>query len=195
VALTQPHPVLLRRAQAGDERAFAQLVEQYEAPLQSYILRMVAGDRALAEDLCQDVMLRVYQNLSGFSLRSSFTTWLFQVAKHRVYDELRARDRRVRPTVDLDACPWLAGSAEPERQVEEMAGVWAAIAALPVDLRMALLLRDVVGLSYLEIADVLDVTLATVKWRIYRAREDVQAALGDALPLRATTAPAAAGTA
>ncbi|CAA9533453.1 MAG: hypothetical protein AVDCRST_MAG79-1126 [uncultured Thermoleophilia bacterium] len=190
--LIQPHPVLLRRAQAGDERAFAQLVEQYQAPLFSYILRIVNGDRALAEDLCQDVLLRVYQNLAGFSLRSSFTTWLFQVAKHRVYDEVRARDRRVRPTVDLDACPWLAGTTEPERQVEEMAAVWAAIAALPVDLKMALLLRDVVGLSYLEIADVLDVTLATVKWRIYRGREDVQAALGDVLPSRGTATPATA---
>jgi RNA polymerase sigma-70 factor (ECF subfamily) len=192
VALTQPHPVLLRRAQAGDERAFALLVEQYQAPLFSYILRIVNGDRALAEDLCQDVLLRVYQNLAGFSLRSSFTTWLFQVAKHRVYDELRARDRRVRPTVDLDACPWVACTAEPERMVEEMAAVWTAIAALPVDLKEALLLRDVVGLSYLEIADVLDVTLATVKWRIYRAREDVQAALGDALPSRGTPTPATA---
>jgi RNA polymerase sigma-70 factor (ECF subfamily) len=192
VALIQPHPVLLRRAQAGDERAFAQLVEQYQAPLFSYILRIVNGDRALAEDLCQDVLIRVYQNLAGFSLRSSFTTWLFQVAKHRVYDELRARDRRVRPTVDLDACPWLAGTAEPERQVEEMAAVWAAIAALPVDLKMALLLRDVVGLSYLEIADVLSVTLATVKWRIYRAREDVQLALGDTLPSKRTATPATA---
>jgi len=192
VALIQPHPVLLRRAQAGDARAFEQLVEAYQAPLFSYILRIVNGDRALAEDLCQDVLLRVYQNLAGFSLRSSFTTWLFQVAKHRVYDELRARDRRVRPTVDLDACPWLAGTSEPERQVEDMAAVWAAIGALPVDLKMALLLRDVVGLSYLEIADVLDVTLATVKWRIYRGREDVQAALGDTLPSRGSATAATA---
>jgi RNA polymerase sigma-70 factor (ECF subfamily) len=181
VALIQPHPVLLRRAQDGDESAFARLVEQYQAPLYSYVLRMVSGDRALAEDLCQDVFLRVYQGLSSFSLRSSFTTWLFQVAKHRVYDELRARDRRVRPTVDLDSCPWVAAAARPEQQIEEMAAVWGAIGALPVDLKMALVLRDVVGLSYLEIADVLDITLATVKWRIYRAREDVQATLGDAL--------------
>ena len=181
MALVQPHPVLLQRAQAGDERAFSQLVQQYQAPLLAYILRIVGGDRALAEDLCQDVFLRVYQALSSFSLRSSFTTWLFQVAKHRVYDELRAQDRRVRPTVDLDACPWVASGDRSERQVEDMAAVWAAIAALPVDLRMALVLRDVVGLSYLEIADVLDATLATVKWRIYRAREDVQAVVGDAL--------------
>ena len=66
---------------------------------------------------------------------------------------------------------------EPE-QVEAIDAVWRAVEALNVDLKMALLLRDVVGLSYTEIADSLEITLATVKWRIYKAREEVQLALG-----------------
>jgi RNA polymerase sigma-70 factor (ECF subfamily) len=65
----------------------------------------------------------------------------------------------------------------PAERVEEMDALWRSIDALPVDLKMALLLRDVVGLSYNEIADSLEITLATVKWRIFKAREDVQVAL------------------
>jgi len=174
MALTQPHHALLRRAQAGDERAFEELVTRYQAPLFTYVLRIVSGDRGLAEDLCQDVFLRVYQSLPSFSLRASFTTWLFQIAKHRVYDELRARDRRVRPTGDLAVIPAAAPPAT--AAIEDMDEIWRAIGALPLDLKTALLLRDVVGLSYLEIAAVVDVSLATVKWRIFKARDEVQLA-------------------
>ena len=66
---------------------------------------------------------------------------------------------------------------QPAERIEAIDALWRAIEALPVDLKMALLLRDVVGLSYNEIADSLEITLATVKWRIFKAREDVQLAL------------------
>ena len=65
----------------------------------NYVLRLVGGDRSLAEDMTQEVFLRVYQGLPSFSLRSKFTTWLFQVTKNRVLDELRASERRPRATV------------------------------------------------------------------------------------------------
>ena len=136
----------------------------------------MVGDRALAEDLTQDVFLRLYHGLSGFSLRCRFTTWLFQVAKNRVLDELRARERRPYPDALDDASPLEVVDAPPER-IEMIDAVWRAVACLNPDLKMALLLRDIVGLSYTEIADSLEVTLATVKWRIYKAREDVQLAL------------------
>jgi RNA polymerase sigma-70 factor (ECF subfamily) len=135
LSLPQPDHGVLRKAQRGDERAFSIIVRAYQIPVYNYVLRMI-GDRALAEDLTQEVFLRVFQGLPRFSLRSKFTTWLFQVTKNRVLDEL-----------------------------------------LSVDLKMALLLRDVVGLSYSEIADSLEVTLSTVKWRIWKAREDVQLSL------------------
>jgi RNA polymerase sigma-70 factor (ECF subfamily) len=135
------------------------------------------GDRVLAEDLTQEVFLRVYQGLPGFSLRSRFTTWLFQVTKNRVLDELRAMERRPRAVVTLDDIPPLEVLDAPFERAEAIDAVWRAVEALNVDLKMALLLRDVVGLSYTEIADSLEITLATVKWRIYKAREEVQAAL------------------
>src|SRR6476620_5149798 len=166
LSLPQPDYGVLRKAQRGDERAFSILVRAYQSPVYNYVLRMV-GDRSLAEDLTQEVFLRVFQGLPRFSLRSKFTTWLFQVTKNRVLDELRAMERRPRAVVNIEDLPPL----------EAIDAVWRAIEGLSVDLKMALLLRDIVGLSYTEIADSLEVTLATVKWRIWKAREDVQLSL------------------
>jgi RNA polymerase sigma-70 factor, ECF subfamily len=166
----------LRKAQRGDERAFSIIVRAYQVPVFNYVYRLV-GDRSLAEDLTQEVFLRVFQGLPRFSLRSKFTTWLFQVTKNRVLDELRASERRPRAVVDIEDIPPLEVLDAPFERLEAIDAVWRAVENLSVDLKLALLLRDVVGLSYLEIADSLEVTLATVKWRIYKAREDVQLAL------------------
>jgi RNA polymerase sigma-70 factor, ECF subfamily len=176
LSLPQPDFGVLRKAQRGDERAFSLILRAYEVPVFNYVMRLV-GDRALAEDLTQEVFLRVYQGLPSFSLRSRFTTWLFQVTKNRVLDELRAVERRPRAVVTIEDVPPLEVLDAPLEQVEEMDALWRAIHGLNVDLKMALLLRDVVGLSYNEIADSLEITLATVKWRIYKAREEVQLAL------------------
>jgi RNA polymerase sigma-70 factor, ECF subfamily len=177
LSLPQPDPDVLRLARRGDERAFALIVRQYQVPLFNYITRVLAGDRALAEDMCQEVFLRVYQALPGFDARCQFTTWMFQVAKHRVVDELRSRERRGRPALGLDVVAHLHAAAVETDAIEEMDAVWRSIGALTLDLKMALVLRDVVGLSYGEIAESLDTTLATVKWRIYKARETVTADL------------------
>ena len=176
MALTQPDHGVLRKAQRGDERAFTLIVRAYEQPVFNYVLRLV-GDRNLAEDLTQEVFLRVYQGLPGFSDRSRFTTWLFQVTKNRVLDELRALERRPRAVVALDDIPPLEAVDQPLERTETIDAVWRAVEGLTVDLKMALLLRDVVGLSYTEIGDSLEITLATVKWRIYKAREEVATAL------------------
>jgi RNA polymerase sigma-70 factor, ECF subfamily len=149
----------------------------YETPVYNYVLRLTNGDRALSEDLTQEVFLRVFQGLPRFSMRSKFTTWLFQVTKNRVLDELRARERRPLAPVTLEDAPPFEVVDQPVERVEAIDALWRAIEGLPVDLKMALLLRDVVGLSYNEIADALEVTLATVKWRIFKGREDVQVAL------------------
>jgi RNA polymerase sigma-70 factor (ECF subfamily) len=176
LALPQPDPVLLRSAQRGNETAFAQIVRTYQAPVFNYVLRLT-GDRANAEDLTQEVFLRVFQGLPRFSLRCKFTTWLFQVTKNRVLDELRARERRPQGLVTLDDAPALEVVDPPIEQGETLEALWRAVHELNPDLKMALLLRDVVGLPYNEIADTLEITLSTVKWRIFKAREEVQLAL------------------
>jgi RNA polymerase sigma-70 factor, ECF subfamily len=176
VPLPQPDLALLRKAQRGDERAFNVIVRSYELPVFNYVYRTV-GDRTLAEDLTQDIFLRVYQGLPGFSLRCRFTTWLFQIAKNRVLDELRARERKPHRAVAIEDAPPIDVVDAPLERVATIDAVWRAVAELNPDLKMALLLRDIVGLSYNEIADSLEITLATVKWRIYKGREEVQLAL------------------
>jgi RNA polymerase sigma-70 factor (ECF subfamily) len=174
--LEQPDPEVLRRAQRGDERAFALILRAYETPIFNYVYRIV-GDRALAEDLTQEVFVRVFQALPRFSLRCKFTTWLFQVTKNRVLDELRARERRPQTVVAIEDAPHLELVDPPVERQETIDAVWRAVRDLNPDLKMALLLRDVAGLTYNEIADSLEITLATVKWRIFKAREEVQHAL------------------
>ena len=167
----------MRRAQRGDEAAFAALVRAHETRVFNYVFR-VLGDRALAEDLTQEVFLRVFQALPRFSFGCRFTTWLFQVTKNRVLDELRTRDRLPRHPTELEEVPsLLLVDAQLERG-ETLAAMWRAIDGLSVDLKMALLLRDVVGLSYPEIAEALEIPLSTVKWRIFYARERVVLTVG-----------------
>ena len=176
MALPQPDFGVLKKAQRGDERAFAIIVRTYETPVFNYVLRLVR-DRSLAEDLTQEVFLRIYQGLPKFSLRSRFTTWMFQVTKNRVLDELRSLERRPRSLMSIEDAPPLEVYDAPYERSETLDALWRAIEELNVDLKMALLLRDVVGMSYAEIADALEITLATVKWRIYTARDEVQLAL------------------
>jgi len=176
MAIQQPDIAVIRRAQRGDEQAFTLIVRAYEAPIFNYVLRMV-GNRTLAEDLTQDVFLRVFQGLRGYSSRARFTTWLYQVAKNRVVDELRSEERRPRALVMIDDAPQLEVVDAPIELNEAISVLWRSVEELSPDLKEALLLRDISGLSYNEIADTLDVTLATVKWRIFKAREEVQRAL------------------
>ena len=162
---------VIRRAQRGDQAAFALIVDTYQTPIFNYILRTV-GDRGLAEDLTQEVFLRVYQSLPRFSFRSKFTTWLFQIAKNRMLDELRTRERRPTPG-ELPEDGELHAIDPPAERAETIDAIWRAVEALPLDLKMSLLLRDISGFTYEEISDILETTLATVKWRIFQARETV----------------------
>jgi RNA polymerase sigma-70 factor (ECF subfamily) len=108
-----------------------------------------------------------------------------------VLDELRANDRRPRALVALEDVPPLEVVDAPVERVEAIDTLWRAVEGLNVDLKMALLLRDIVGLSYTEIGDSLEITLATVKWRIFKAREEVQTALErEGVNFERDTAPA-----
>jgi RNA polymerase sigma-70 factor (ECF subfamily) len=192
MSLVQPDPDILRKAQRGDERAFAVIMRTYEKPIYNYIFRTV-GDRALAEDLTQEVFVRVFNALPKFSLRCKFTTWLFQVTKNRVLDELRARERRPQTVLSIEDAPHLEVVDAPAERQETIDALWRAVGELNPDLKMALLLRDISGMPYNEIADTLEITLATVKWRIFKAREEVQLALArEGISFDESSAPAEA---
>ena len=169
-----PIPTSCAGPSGGTSARSRSIVRAYETPVFNYVYRLT-GDRSLAEDLTQEVFVRVFNGLPRFSLRCKFTTWLFQVTKNRVLDELRARERRPQAVVNLDDMPHArvirpADRADARRSTRS----GAPCEELNPDLKMALLLRDVVGLPYNEIADSLEITLATVKWRIFKAREEVQ---------------------
>ena len=174
--MEQPDPRLLRKAQRGDAHAFARIVRQYEARLFSFIFRSVQ-ERALAEDLMQEVLLRVHESLPGFR-GGSFTTWLFEIAKNRVIDEHRSARDRLRASVPLElvTTPGVETTIGVEEQVE---AIWAVIATLESDIRVPLLLREIAGLSYAEIAETLGLPLSTVRWRIFIARQALLSGLDE----------------
>ena len=175
--MLQPPDEELRRAASGDERALEGLVRTYDGPVYSYLYRLV-GDATEAEDLSQEVFVRMARGLGDFGGRSRFSTWLFQIARNVGIDHLRRREaERARAPRAFRVPP--AGRDAVE-EFEEAQLLWCCIGTLNEDLRSALLLRDLLGFSYKEIAVILDTTLSTVKWRIYTAREHVQARFREA---------------
>ena len=183
-ATEDPDGHLVERAQAGDARAFEALVRRYERWVFTLALRMV-GDRGEAEDVAQDVFLKAYAGLPGFRGSSRFSTWLYAIASHHCLNHLASRARRPVPESslrppgsDADESPGpverLADEApradvllerqETARQVQE------ALLGLTEDHRLILVLREIQGLSYEEIARTVGVEVGTVRSRLHRAR-------------------------
>ena len=156
-----PDPAVVRAARNGDLDAFEQLVRTYQAPVWRF-LRHLLGDAQLAEDVTQETFVRVHRRLGSFDGRSRFTTWLFQVARNAGIDALRSRTRRER--LELPPPPDVA-SPELRHELD------AALAALDRDLREAILVVEVLGLSYVDGAALLGVPAGTLKSRVHRARE------------------------
>ena len=168
---------LISRARLGDLEAFNQLVEQYERLVFSVALRLLR-DYQHAEDVTQDAFIRAYSSLEQYA-GGSFRAWLTRITTNRCYDVLRSFQRR--PTQSLDARlveeepPWSAKSTQddPERSAEtaELSRrLDRALDLLPDDQRLVVLLYDVHGYDYEEIAQIEEISLGTVKSRLSRAR-------------------------
>ena len=171
--MEQPPPRVVRKAADGEEQALDSLIRTYYGPIQGYLEKLV-GNETDAQDLTQEVFLRMARGLPGFQGKARFTTWLFQIAKNLGIDFLRRREIERTPLhqVAEERVP----SPAPEHGLEEHEVLWQCIAALDADLRSVIVLRDVYGFSYKEIAEIVGATLSTVKWRIFQAREQVHAA-------------------
>jgi RNA polymerase sigma-70 factor (ECF subfamily) len=158
---------LLRAAVQGDRQAFAALVERYWDRLYRWLYHL-SGDRHTAEDLAQETFLKAFAHLSRLRPGSNFRAWLFRIAHNSFANQCRSRLRRC-PLPDDLADP---GSG-PVAQVlsrEALQGLTGAVNRLPTEFRAALLLR-VEGLSFRQIAEVLDLTEETARWRVFKARQ------------------------
>jgi len=176
MAADTPDPdVLVDRARRGDERAFAHLLRLHQNRVYDLLVRML-GDRAEAEDVAQEVFVAFHRALPAFRGDSRVSTWLFRIAKNHCLNRLKYRGRRGEGQhVELDALDRAGaeGPETPERTLERAQvneRVQAAIAALPEEQRLVLVLRDIEDLSYEEIAAVLEQPEGTVKSRLHRAR-------------------------
>jgi RNA polymerase sigma-70 factor, ECF subfamily len=175
---------LMELAGAGDEGAFEQLVERHQRLVIGTVGRML-GTGSDAEDIAQQVFVRVWKNAKRYEPRAKFTTWLLKITRNLVFNELRRRSRH--PQVSIQ------GEAEEEErplkdeqavapdasllELELQQAVDAAIANLPETQRMAVILRRYEELSYEEIADALDQSVSAVKSLLFRARTELRQSL------------------
>ncbi|MBY8877239.1 RNA polymerase sigma factor [Streptomyces sp. PLK6-54] len=163
--------VLAARAAEGDDDAFAALVHRHSAPLLALAYHML-GNLPDAEEAVQDAFLRAWRSLPGFRGDAAFGTWMYRVVTNRCLTVLRVRP----PSVPLDSVPEAAArdaSGEPERAAESDAATHALAAALGrlrPDQRACWILRELHGLSYAEIAQVVGMSEPTVRGRLFRAR-------------------------
>ncbi len=164
----------MRAAQQGDLRAFEALVRRYRSPVYRIALRML-GDAAAAEDAVQDAFLRAWLALPEFRAESSIGTWLYRIVTNRCLNVLRA-ERPVQPLED-DQVVAAARPEELAQQQAELGALRRAILRLTPEQRAAFVLRELEGLSYEEIAEVLGATVPAIKGRIHRARLELVEAM------------------
>lgn len=173
---------LVVRVQKGDKTAFDLLVRKYQHRIAKLVSRYVA-DRSEVEDVTQEAFIRAFRAIKGFRGESAFYTWLYRIAVNTAKNYLVAQGRRP-PSVDveaeeaeaIDAGSNLRDATTPERHLladEIGRTVERVLAGLPEDLRTALTLREIDGLSYEEIAEIMDCPIGTVRSRIFRAREAI----------------------
>jgi RNA polymerase sigma-70 factor (ECF subfamily) len=178
--------LLVERARRGDVGAFEMLVVKYQRRIERLISRMVR-DADLVQDIAQEAFIRAYRALPQFRGESAFYTWLYRIAVNTAKKTLVERKRD--PVVLESALVSTDEGEEPSRAENELsdgetpeavlaskeiaATVNAAIDALSEDLRQAIVLREIEGLSYEEIADVMNCPIGTVRSRIFRAREAI----------------------
>ncbi len=178
--------VLVARVQKGDKKAFDILVRKYQHKLAKLISRYIQ-DPSEVMDVSQEAFIKAYRALPKFRGDSAFYTWLYRIAINTAKNHLVAKGRRPQ-SVDIDAdegqrletIPKLRDNATPERLIlrDEIGRViFQTIEELPDDLRTAITLRELDGMSYEEIAEAMDCPIGTVRSRIFRAREAIDSKL------------------
>ena len=178
---------LVVRVQEGDKRAFDLLVLKYQHKVHAIVGRFVRDTDEVA-DVVQEAFIKAYRALPKFRGESQFYTWLYRIAVNTAKNYLVSRSRRPPGSdVDIDDAEYYSGSeylkdlGTPENQIfrDELESVIVkSIAELPEDLRTAVTLREYEGLSYEEIAEIMECPVGTVRSRIFRARETIDTVVG-----------------
>ena len=174
--------LLVERVQKGDKRAFDLLIQKYQHRIVSLVCRYVS-DHAEAQDVAQEAFIKAYRAIGRFRGDSAFYTWLYRIAINTAKNWIVAKNRRP-PASDIDAVDAeqyamssrLKETSTPENEMmrEEIERtVFDTIASLPEDLRTAIMLREMDGMSYEEIATTMECPIGTVRSRIFRAREAI----------------------
>ncbi len=178
---------LMLRVQAGDMEAFATLIERHQNRVIGTVARML-GEYSEAEDLAQQVFLRIWKSSGRYQARAKFTTWLYTITRNLVFNESRRRKRHPGESMDAqesDRHQYAdTPSARPDAQLLEgelQHAIQAAIASLPEQQRMAVILRRYEDLSYEEIAETLSTSVSSVKSLLFRARTTLREQLGNYL--------------
>jgi RNA polymerase sigma-70 factor (ECF subfamily) len=190
IDVTDAEAALIQQCAVGEETACAQLVAEHERMVLQLALNLL-GDRDEALEVSQEVFLRVFRTIHQFRGHSSLRTWIFRIVVNQARNRQRWWNRRhKRQQVSLDEhiaqcgeMPVVRDTSAPDRALDrkELASqLQEALESLPFDQRTAIILREVDGLSYDEIAYSLGVTLGTVKARLTRARQALRAALKEA---------------
>ncbi len=170
----QPDAELVTRAAGGDEAAFAELVRRHERRVYNLAYRML-GREEDARDATQDTFLSCYRRLGSFRGDAAFSTWLHRIAVNASYDILRRRKGTVLSHEELPEPPPAPDHGD---RAAAAVDVQRALLAVPVEYRAVLVLHDIQGRAYEEVADILDVPLGTVKSRLHRGRLAMGRALG-----------------
>ncbi|HKP04388.1 MAG TPA: sigma-70 family RNA polymerase sigma factor [Chthoniobacterales bacterium] len=175
---------LMQLVSRGDPAAFEKLVERHQRLVVGTVARML-GNNADAEDIAQQVFVRVWKSASRYVARAKFTTWLLKITRNLVFNELRRRSRHAQvplhPDPEEEERPLRdEGAVAPDAsllEAELQQAIDAAIARLPETQRMAVILRRYEELSYEEIAEALDQSVSGVKSLLFRARTELRASL------------------
>ena len=180
---------LVKRAQRGDYTAFDALVTKHRGKVYAMIMNMVKND-ADAWDLAQDSFIKAWRALPKFENRSQFSTWLFRISHNVVYDWMRKKNSRAEEelddqvfnsnTIDMNAATAPKQSPRPDEAMvgdELRAEIEEALNKLSPEQKETILLREVQGMDYKEIAEVMDCTLGTVMSRLFYARKKLQTLL------------------
>jgi len=173
---------LVERVQKGDRAAFDLLVRKYQHKIVSLISRYI-HDWSECQDVAQEAFVRAYRAIGSFRGDAQFYTWIYKIAVNTAKNWLVSQGRRpptddiaVEDAIQFDGASRLHESATPERELlrqEIERTVFSAVQDLPEELRTAITLREVDGLSYEEIAEAMDCPIGTVRSRIFRAREAI----------------------